>query len=216
MPRPCRIYIEGLSVHVMHRGINRVQIFDDADDYEVFLRIVRHGTREEGVDVHSYAVMNNHYHLQVTPKHGLALPRAMKRLNSDYSNYYNRKHRRTGTIWGNRYRPVPIEDDRQWLTCPRYIEQNPVRAGIVSRPADYAWSSYRFHAFGEPVSWLVPHAVYLALGSSPRARQEAYVAICSNALTENELQLCSRPDTAARRRLIIPSFMVSSEAAALG
>jgi len=168
-----------------------MQIFDDADDYEVFLEIVRHGTREEGVDVHSYAVMNNHYHLQVTPKHGLALPRAMKRVNSDYSNYYNRKHRRTGT------------------------KQNPVRAGIVSRPGDYAWSSWRFHAFGEPVSWLVAHAVYLALGSSARARQEAYAAICSNALTENDLQLCSRTDTAARRRLIIPSLTVGSEAAAL-
>ena len=52
MPRPFRIYIEGLSVHVMHRGINRMQIFDDADDYEVFLGIVRHGARQEGVDVH--------------------------------------------------------------------------------------------------------------------------------------------------------------------
>jgi putative transposase len=216
MPRPLRIYIEGLSVHVMHRGINRIQIFDDADDYEVFLGIVRHGTREEGVDVHSYAVMRNHYHLQVTPKHCLALPRAMKRVHSDYSNYYNRKHRRTGTIWGNRYRPVLIEDDRQWLTCLRYIEQNPVRAGIVSRAADYAWSSYRFHAFGEAASWLVPHAVYLALGSSSRARQEAYAAICSNALTESELQLCSRTDTSTRRRLIVPSLMVSSEAPALG
>ena len=80
MPRPFRVYIEGLSVHAMHRGINRMQIFDDAEDYEVFLGIVRHGARQEGIDIHAYAVMSNHYHLQVTPKHALALPRAMKRV----------------------------------------------------------------------------------------------------------------------------------------
>jgi putative transposase len=216
MPRPLRIYIEGLSVHVMHRGINRMQIFDDADDYEVFLGIVRHGTREEGVDIHSYTMMRNHYHLQVTPKHAFALPRAMKRVHSDYSCYYNRKRRRTGTIWGNRYRPVLIEDDRQWLTCLRYIEQNPVRAGIVSRPEDYAWSSYRVHALGEPAGWLVPHAVYLALGSSPRARQEAYAAICSNPLTDTELQRCSRAGTSKARRLISPTAIESFESPALG
>jgi putative transposase len=196
MPRPLRIYVEGQSVHVMHRGINRMQIFDDDGDYHAFIRIVRYGARQEGVDVHAFALMINHYHLQVTPRHALALPRALKRVNSDYSRYYNRKHRRTGTLWGYRPRLVPIEDDRQWLTCLRYIEQNPVRAGIVSRPEDYSWSSYRVHALGEPTSWLVLHEIYLALGSSPRARQNAYSAICSTSLTESELtiQRCPLPD----------------------
>lgn len=196
MPRPFRLYVEGLSVHVMHRGINRMPIFDDDDDYHVFLRLVRYGARLEGVDVHSFALMKNHYHLQVTPRHALALPRAMKRVNGDYSSYYNRKHRRTGTIWGYRPRTVLIEDERQWLNCLRYIEQNPVRAGLVSEPQDYPWSSNRVHALGEPNSWLTLHATYLALGASPRARQEAYAAICSTALTESELALqrCPLPD----------------------
>jgi putative transposase len=196
MPRPFRIYVEGLSVHVMHRGINRMPIFDEDDDYHVFLRIVSHGARLEGVDVHGFTLMKNHYHLQVTPRHALALPRAMKRVHSDYSCYYNRKHRRTGTIWGHRPRTVLIENDCQWLRCLRYIEQNPVRAGLVSRPQDYSWSSYRVHALGEPTSWLALHPVYLSLGASPRARQEAYTAICSTSLTESELTVerCPLPD----------------------
>jgi putative transposase len=216
MPRPLRIYIEGLSVHVMHRGINRMQVFDDDDDYRVFLRIVRYGARQEGVDVHAFAVMNNHYHLQVTPRHALALPRALKRVNSDYSRYYNRKHQRTGTIWGHRPRTVLIEDVRQWLTCQRYIEQNPVRAGIVSRPQDYSWSSYRVHALGEATSWLVPHEIYLALGSSPRARQTAYAAICSTSLTESELtvQRCPLPDR--RKQLPFVSAIGREPSEALG
>jgi len=200
MPRPFRLYIEGLSVHVMHRGINRMAIFDEDDDYHVFLRIVRYGARQEGVDVHAFTLMPNHYHLEVTPRHALALARAMKRVHSDYTCYYNRKHRRTGTIWGTRPRTVLIEDERQWLTCLRYIEQNPVRAGLVSRLQDYPWSSYRVHALGEPTSWLALHPVYLALGASPRARQQAYAAMCATSLTESELtvQRCPLND---RRKL---------------
>jgi len=185
----------------MHRGINRMPIFEDVDDYHVFLRIVRYGTRLEGVDVHSYVLMGNHYHLQVTPRHALALPRAMKRVNSDYSCYYNRKHGRTGTIWGYRPRTVLIEDERQWLICLRYIEQNPVRAGLVSEPQDYSWSSYRVHALGEPTSWLVLHPAYLSLGMSPRARQKAYVAMCTKALTDGELAVQRHPLPDRRKHL---------------
>jgi REP-associated tyrosine transposase len=204
MPRPLRIYVEDLSVHVMHRGLNRMPIFDEDDDYRVFLRIIRYGARQEGVDVHGFALMSNHYHLQVTPRHVLALSRAMKRISSDYSGYYNRKHRRTGTIWGHRPRTVLIEDDRQWLMCLRYIEQNPVRAGLVSRPRDYSWSSYRVHALGEPTSWLAPHPTYLSLGASPRERQETYRAICSTTLTESELtvQRCPLPDRRKQPALV--------------
>jgi putative transposase len=196
MPRPFRIYVEGLSVHVMHRGINRMPIFDEEDDYRVFLRIVRYGARLEGVDVHAFALMTNHYHLQVTPRHAVALPRAMKRVNNDYSRYYNKKHRRTGTIWNHRPRRVLIEDECQWLTCLRYIEQNPVRAGLVSQPQEYPWTSYRVHALGEPTSWLALHPVYLSLGASPCARQAAYAAMCSTPLSESEstVQRCPLPD----------------------
>ena len=186
MPHLPRIYVPDQSVHLMHRGINRMQIFDDDDDYAFFLRLIRYGTRREGLDVHGFSLMNNHYHVQATPQHALALTRAMQRIHSDYGRYYNRKHQRTGTIWGIRPRVVPIEDERQWLTCLRYIEQNPVRAMLVSQPQDYRWSSYRVHALGESMSWLVPHPLYLALGATPRARQIAYAAICSTAVTASE------------------------------
>ena len=181
----------------MHRGINRMQIFDEDGDYDVFLDIVRRSTRKEGVDVHGYAVMNNHYHLEVTPRHELALSSAMQRIHWNYSCYFNKKHQRSGTLWGCRPRTVLIEDERQWLACLRYIEQNPVRAGLVSRPQDYVWSSHRVHACGEQSSWLTPHPIYLALGSSPRARQAAYASICSTHLTESELALQRRPLPAA-------------------
>ena len=215
MPRPLRIYVEGFTVHVMHRGINRMQIFDEDDDYHVFLKIVRHGVRKEGLDVHGFAVMGNHYHLQATPRHALTLSRTMQRVHSNYARYYNKKHQRTGTIWGQRARTVLIEDERQWLTCLRYIEQNPVRAGLVSRPQDYAWSSHRAHAFGEPSSWLTPHPVYLALGSSPAARQAAYAAICSTPLTKSELAL-QRCPTPAGKPMVPTALPEGSDLAVAG
>jgi len=223
MPRPLRLYVEGLSVHVMHRGINGMQIFDDDDDHAVFLRLVRYGTSIERTDVHGFALMKNHYHLQATPRDALALSCAIKRIHTDYSRYYNRKHQRTGTIWGHRARTVLIEDERQWMTCLRYIDQNPVRAGVVSRPQDYFWSSYCDHALGEPRSWLMQHPLYLALGASTRARQTAYRAICSTPLTESELALQRRPlpDRLKRRALALqtalePSEIDSSEMQVLG
>jgi putative transposase len=192
MSRPLRVYIEGLSVHVMHRGINRMQIFDDDDDCDTFLRLVRRGTNVERVDVHGFVLMKNHYHLQVTPSHESALSRAIGRIHSDYSRYYNRKHQRSGTLWGLRAREVLIESERQWLQCLRYIEQNPVRAGLVSRPEDYRWSSYPAHALGESISWLVDHPIYLALGTAS-VRAAAYAAICSTPLTASEAALLRRP-----------------------
>jgi putative transposase len=186
----------------MHRGLNRMRIFEETPDYEVFLEFVRYATRREGLDVHSYVIMSNHYHLQVTPPHESALPRAMQRINTSYTKYFNRKHQRIGTIWGDRHRPVLIESERQWLACLRYIEQNPVRAGIVEQPGDYRWSSYRVHAGDEPSSWLQPHSVYLALGSTSDARRQAYAVLCGTPLSDGELTIQRSPATIAEHPIV--------------
>jgi putative transposase len=108
--------------------------------------------------------------------------------------YYNRKHDRIGTIWNGRYKAIPILDERYWLTCLRYIEQNPVRAHIVADPGDYRWSTYGIHALGRPAGWIVLHDAYLALGADPGQRQEAYRAICGVSVSLAErVRLVSDP-----------------------
>ena len=163
--------------------------FCEDADYEWFLTVFKWAMRRYAVSVHNYVVMNNHYHATVTPGDALTLPRAMKELGVRYVQYFNKKYDRVGTLWTGRYRGICIEDERYWLTCLRYIEQNPVRAGIVEAAEEYRWSSYRVHAFGERQDWLTPHPVYLALGRTPQERQLAYRALCDAHLADDELAL---------------------------
>ena len=178
MPRQPRVYVPGLSVHVFQRGHNRTAIFHESRDYEFFLTLVCSAARHNGLDVHGFALMTNHYHLIATPTSDSALPRAMKQIDGDYVRYYNRKHSRLGTLWSGRYKAKLIEDARYWWTCLTYVERNPVAAGIVATPEEYPWSSYRVHAAGACISWMVPHPLYEGLGSTPTERQAAYRTIC--------------------------------------
>ena len=173
-------------MHVIQRGNNRVSIFGDQADYEVFLMFLRTAATRYGVAVHGYVLMTNHSHLIVTPADALALPQTMKELGGRYVQYYNRKHQRIGTLWTGRYRDLHIHDERYWLTCLRYVEQNPLRAQMIRSPEEYPWSSYRVHAMGEDPDWLELHHVYLALGRNSQERQAAYRALFRAPVSEAE------------------------------
>ena len=191
--RAPRRYIPGISAHVFQRGHNRLPIFHKTADYKYFLTLVRQASAECGVDVHAYAVMNNHYHLIATPQHERALPQAMQTIDGEYTRYYNREHCRSGTAWNARYRSKLIEDEAYWLTCLRYIEQNPVNAQIVRSAELYEWTSYRVHAMGGFNDWLTPHPVYLQLGDTPADRQRAYRLLCEVSDTVVDLPRCLTP-----------------------
>lgn len=187
MARPLRSYIPGVSLHVINRGINRSPLFLEDFDYEWFLGLVERATVRNGVAVHTYALMTNHFHLILTPSGTTALPRAMKEIAQRYAQFYNRKYDRIGTLWNGRYRAIQILDETYWLTCLRYIEQNPVRARMVADPGDYRWSTYALHASGKPPGWIVLHGAYLALGDNPARRQESYRALCGTSVSNAEI-----------------------------
>jgi putative transposase len=200
-----RIFCPDLSVHVIHRGNNRLPVFSTDTECEVFLALLRFLSQREAVDVHAFVLMSTHHHMIVTPGHATALPNMMRDLGAQFGRYFNRAHGRIGTVWNGRYRGITIADDKYWLTCLRYIELNPVRAHIVDTPEDYRWSSYRAHALGETIEWLVPHPTYLALGTCSEHRQNVYRSLCSVALTPGELArqrlgVCERPP---RRQLLV-------------
>jgi putative transposase len=186
MPRSRRTFIPGISVHVIQRGNNRVPIFGSSNDCEQFLEFLRRSARNFCVTLHAFVLMTTHYHLIVTPTSVAALPKMMKALDGGYVRYFNKRHERIGTLWNGRYRGLPIEDERYWLTCLRYIEQNPVRAGMVQAPHDYQWSSYSAHAFGRWPTWLTPHAVYQSLGRDDGERQRAYRELCGRSVKSDD------------------------------
>jgi putative transposase len=177
MPRSRRTYQPGVSVHAYQRGHNCAEIFHGRDDYTHFIELLRWAVTENAVDVHAFALMKNHYHLIATPRTVSALPRAMKQIDGGYARYYNRKHNRRGTAWCGRYAAKPLLDERYFWTCFTYVERNPVEAGIVTVAEEHEWSSYRVHAFGARIDWLVQHPLYHGLGATDDERQAAYRAI---------------------------------------
>ena len=193
MPRRPRIHVPGLSHHVFQRGINRSDIFIEEADYGCLLAIIAKAALIHRVEIHSYALMTNHYHLMVTANNLQDLALAMARINRGYTDHYNQKYGRIGPLWNGRYGASLIDTEPYWLTCLRYVELNPVRARIVSSPEDYRWSSYRVHACGQPCDWLTFHRSYLALGADEQSRQFAYRAMCAVPLTDAQLRLQRRP-----------------------
>jgi putative transposase len=203
------IQLAGVALHLIRRGINRTSIFGDDEDFELFLALLEAASHAHDVSVHAYTLMTNHYHLLVTPNVTDAASRTMQDVNRDYVGHFNKRYQRVGTLWTGRLRDIAITDHEYLLTCMRYIEHNPVRAGIVSAPSDYPWSTYRVHACGELHDWIVPHDTYLALGATPTDRQRAYRALSEAALGEAALvrqrHALSLDPTRQERQVVVPT-----------
>jgi putative transposase len=200
-----RIYVPGVSVHVYPRGINHAAIAFDEIDYERLLRIIVKAAGDYDVAIHAFALMKTHHHVIVTSRDAKGLGAMMRVAGSRYTRYFNRRYRRTGPLWNERYGAVPIQDERYWYTCLRYVDLNPFRAHIVDAPEDWSWCSYRFHAFGERCDWLTPHPLYLRLGATAQVRQMAYRVMCGTPLTDEELDEQRHPPRAPDPDENVPS-----------
>lgn len=141
MARPIRIEFEGGFYHVTSRGNARQDIFADAEDYRTFLIILADGVERYRWLLHTYCLMDNHYHLLIeTPQANLS--RGMRQLNGVYTQKYNRRHDRVGHLFQGPYKALIVEKDAYLLELSRYIASNPVRAKMVSSLEDWSWSSY--------------------------------------------------------------------------
>lgn len=164
MARHPRFVIPGHAQHVIQRGNNRGHIFVDRDDYAYYLAKLEEACHKFDCSVHAYVLMSNHVHLLITPESEHGISQVMQSLGRNYVRYFNHRYHRTGTLWEGRYKATLIDSERYLLTCYRYIELNPVRAGMVRHPAEYLWSSYHVNALGMRSSLVKPHKLYLALG----------------------------------------------------
>ncbi|HKV96725.1 MAG TPA: transposase [Gammaproteobacteria bacterium] len=188
MARLPRFCLPGVPQHVIQRGNNRQPCFAATSDYRFYLECVRAASRRYGCTVHAYVLMTNHAHLLVTPSQKDTLSRFMQHIGRRYVQYFNFCYRRAGTLWEGRYKASLVETERYVLTCYRYIELNPVRAGMVADPSEYRWSSYRRNAFNEKDEVVVPHELYTALGTDPLSRCTAYRELLRTQLDGATLQ----------------------------
>ena len=148
MARLPRLTLADQPHHVLQRGNNRQPIFVDDADRERMLALLAENVPRWGIALHAYVLMDNHVHILATPSRETSMPRAMHWIGCVFAQYINAKYHRTGSRFEGRYRAAAVHDETYLLTCMRYIELNPVRAGIVANPADYRWSSFRANAHG--------------------------------------------------------------------
>lgn len=187
MARQPRFFVPGETLHVIQRGNNRGPIFAAEDDYRFFLNCLARASGLLAVHVHAYVLMTNHVHLLVTPRLDEGLPKVIQSVGRRYVQYFNQAYRRTGTLWEGRYRATVIDSERYLLTCMRYVELNPVRAGMVGHPAQYSWSSYHVDAMGAPDHVVTHHELYERLGQSAAERQAAYRQLFRSQLPHSDL-----------------------------
>jgi putative transposase len=157
--------------------VNRQTCFFADTDRALYIATLADMCARFAVSLHAFVLMTNHAHLLMTPTTTWGISRVMQGLGRIYVRRVNDRLDRTGTLWEGRHRDSLVDSDRYLLACQRYIEMNPVRAGIVHSPEEYVWSSHRANLSGAPASPLRPHAVYLGLGSTPAARNRAYSSL---------------------------------------
>lgn len=171
-------------MHLIQRGNNRAECFKGDDDRLVYLASLRQLSAKYDCAVHAYCLMTNHIHLLLTPEDAESLPRLMRDLGQRYVQYFNRRHKRTGTLWEGRYRSCLVESERYVLACYRYVELNPVRAGMVNHPSSYLWSSHAVNSGMRSDPFIIEHAALRALGEETVARHAAYRGLFDGRMDE--------------------------------
>ncbi len=147
MARQLRIEYEGAFYHVTSRGNQKERIFWDNKDREELKKIIKRTKERYKYLLHAYVFMDNHYHLLIETPY-TNIKQVMQNINTSYTVYINRRHKRAGHLFQGRYKAYIVDKESYLLELGRYIHLNPVRAGIVERPEDYKWSSYRDYIYG--------------------------------------------------------------------
>ena len=184
MPRHPRFCPAGLPVHVVQRGNNRQVCFAKEGDLAAYANWLAESANKFNVNIHGWVLMTNHVHLLVTPQSDSGVSQMIQTLGRLYVRHFNYSYQRTGTLFEGRFKSSVVQQEEYLLNCLRYIELNPVRAGMVKDPGDYKWSSYRAHAFGSRPTMWVPHNEYLKLGQDEIERQSHYRRLVSEAVSQ--------------------------------
>ena len=174
MARPPRLELPGVPLHVIQRGNNRAACFFGDIDRRFYLKCLAESAVGRGCAVHAFVLMSNHVHLLVTPAETGAVAAMLQDLGRRCVRVINRIHGRTGTLWEGRFKSSLVDTESYFLTCHKYIELNPVRAGIVGHPSAYSWSSHLHYATGRINSLITEHPIYFGLGATDAERQSAF------------------------------------------
>lgn len=186
MARHPRLDLPEVPQHIVQRGNNRGTCFFDDGQRLFYLGVLGDAARAAGVAIHAYVLMSNHVHLLATPRRAGAVSAMMQTVGRRYVQWLNKVRSRTGTLFEGRFKSSLVQSERYLLSCYRYVELNPVRAGLVPDAADYRWSSYRCNALGRADTLVTPHPLFTELGATPEQQREHYRAFVAQGLGAHE------------------------------
>jgi putative transposase len=188
MPRASRAFLSAVPLHVIQRGHDRQQCFFVDHDFHAYRDWLHEQALSVECSVHAYVLMSNHVHLLLSVPDAPRLAAMMKGVAQAYAQYLNTRQRTSGTVWDGRYKSCLVQTEGYFLMCQRYIELNPVRAGMVRFPGNYKWSSYRANAEGRHDALVTPHSMYQRLGRDASERRQAYLRLFQQALTPIQIE----------------------------
>lgn len=192
MARRPRLVVPGYPLHIVQRGNNRAVTFRCLEDFTYYREVLFAATRRYECAIHAYVFMPNHVHLLVTSEDVRGPSHMMQAVGRRFVHFVNTRYARTGTLWEGRFWSSVVHSERYFFACSRYIELNPVRAGMVDKPAEYRWSSYRCNALGTDDRLVTPFALYDALGARSADREASYRALFNDPLSEETLDTIRR------------------------
>lgn len=174
MPRQPRFYVPGAVLHIVQRGVDRAAIFRNASDRRHYLDCLAFAATKHRAAVHAYVLMSNHVHIVLSPSDECSAPRMMQVIGRRYVARFNFLASRTGTLWEGRYKAAIVDTDAYLFACMRYVELNPVRAGMARHPAEFVWSSHRANIGLTRDALITPHSAFVDLAHDDAARWRAY------------------------------------------
>ncbi len=188
MARLPRLNLPNIPQHIVQRGNNRQAIFFHEDDYSVYLQYLREALSKNNCKLYGFVLMTNHVHLLVLGETSAGVSGLMQAVGRRYVRYVNATYQRSGTLFEGRFKSSLVDSERYLLTCMRYIELNPVRAGVAGDPVDYRWSSYQHHIGEYVMDWLAEPEEYRRLARSAQARALAYRELFKQPLAVADLE----------------------------
>jgi REP-associated tyrosine transposase len=174
MGRLARPIEDGLVYHALNRGNNGAPVFCDDSDFRAFLEALGQSQTRYPFRLLGYCLMTNHFHLLIRPEPGQSISRILQSVTVAHTWRYRKRHHASGHVWQGRFKSPLVQDDAHLLVVLRYIEANPLRAGMMSDLAEYPWSSYRHHGLGEADPLLGPVPKWQKLGRTPAERRSRW------------------------------------------
>jgi putative transposase len=187
-----RLVADGLVYHALNRGNNRAPVFCEAADYQLFLQALGQTKNRYPFRLYAFCLMGNHFHLVLEPDVGQSISRILQSLTVAHTWHYHRMRATTGHVWQGRFKSPVISADAHLLTVMRYVESNPLRAGMVTDLAEYPWSSYLVHGLGKLTALVDEAPVWASLSKTESERQAYWRQWLHTPLTARELQAVAR------------------------